>query len=226
MLEKLLQDLRTYSGPHEIIVSDGNSTDGTIDIAQRLADQVVIYRGTQRQTIGQGRNMGAAVARGEFLLFLDADVHIPDPDEFLAQALRLFHDDPKLVAITPRIRVFPETEDFGDRFLSRWLTMVNALQNNVLGIGAGSGEFQMVRAEAFRVINGYNERLVASEDYNLIQRLSRRGRTRYIHSLVVFHSGRRAHAIGWFKLLGIWAINTIMALLFGRAMSREWKEIR
>ena len=59
--------------PHEIIVTDGKSTDKTVEIARGIADKVVEYTGTTRQTIAQGRNDGAKSAQGEYIAFMDAD---------------------------------------------------------------------------------------------------------------------------------------------------------
>ena len=57
----------------EIVVVDGGSTDGTIDLAHPLADQVVsAQRGRAQQM-----NAGAAQARGDLLLFLHADCRLP-----------------------------------------------------------------------------------------------------------------------------------------------------
>lgn len=58
----------------ELIVVDGGSQDGTIDVARPLADQALCSdRGRARQM-----NVGAAHARGRILLFLHADTHLPD----------------------------------------------------------------------------------------------------------------------------------------------------
>jgi len=58
----------------EIIVVDGGSTDGTVALAQPLADFVITSaRGRATQM-----NAGAGVARGDVLLFLHADTHLPD----------------------------------------------------------------------------------------------------------------------------------------------------
>jgi len=58
----------------EVIVVDGGSRDRTIELARTLADRVVVSpRGRATQM-----NAGAAVARGDVLLFLHADTRLPD----------------------------------------------------------------------------------------------------------------------------------------------------
>jgi rSAM/selenodomain-associated transferase 2 len=59
---------------HEVIVVDGGSSDKTPDLARRDADRVVSApRGRASQM-----NAGAALARGEVLLFLHADTRLPE----------------------------------------------------------------------------------------------------------------------------------------------------
>ena len=55
--------------PIEILVSDGGSEDGTIEIAKELADKVVIGPPGRYQQL----NTGAKLAEGDILLFLHAD---------------------------------------------------------------------------------------------------------------------------------------------------------
>ena len=77
---KLLPDFlarfdRTVLERHgaEVIVSDGGSEDDTVGIAERWGATVVRHEGAHRQTIAEGRNAGAAIARGRILVFLNAD---------------------------------------------------------------------------------------------------------------------------------------------------------
>jgi len=56
----------------EIIVADNNSTDATRSIALKSGAKMV-----EGGLPARGRNNGAKVARGEWLLFLDADVILP-----------------------------------------------------------------------------------------------------------------------------------------------------
>ena len=69
--------------PDEVIVADAGSTDGTAELAQSRGAQVV--RGGMPAV---GRNAGVRAARGDLLLFLDADV-LPPPD-FIALVLEEF----------------------------------------------------------------------------------------------------------------------------------------
>jgi rSAM/selenodomain-associated transferase 2 len=84
-LFETLQQLQTFRiWGHEVIVADGGSCDGTVDIALPLADKVIqTARGRARQM-----NAGAATAQGEILLFLHADTWLPTcADRVICNAL-------------------------------------------------------------------------------------------------------------------------------------------
>ena len=80
----------TLTLPHEVIVSDGGSSDRTVELAAKYAAAVVVFSGPGRQTIAQGQNDGAKTARGDFFIFLDADCIIPEPDGSLPKRFRNF----------------------------------------------------------------------------------------------------------------------------------------
>jgi len=64
----------------------------------------------------------------------------------------------------------------------------------------------MVKSEAFKKIGGFNEGLIGGEDKNHFERLAKIGRTISAHKLILYHTGRRAHKIGWPRLLLTWAL--------------------
>jgi glycosyltransferase involved in cell wall biosynthesis len=221
---QLFRDRMTL--PHEVIVTDGASTDRTVEIAKTLADKVVEYKSQERQTIAEGRNAGAAAATGEFLVFMDADCSILNPDEFFRIAIEDFND-PKLVALTGWLRVLPEYETWADYLVFNIQNIQSLFVNKILHFGVSpGGEFQMIRASIFRQIGGYNGHLVAGEDVELFYRLSKIGRTRLDRNLKVFHTGRRAHKIGWPRLLSLWFLNSVWVVTTGKAYTKEWKVIR
>ncbi|MFW7379860.1 MAG: glycosyltransferase [Oligoflexus sp.] len=77
----LLQSLKKLNYPsYEVIVVDDESTDRTRQIAKALADQVIA--GEKRPEAWAGKpwacHQGAQLAKGEYLLFTDADtMHLP-----------------------------------------------------------------------------------------------------------------------------------------------------
>lgn len=225
-IENTLECLSEFEGAHEIIISDGASTDRTVDICREYTDKVVVHDKPHRQTIAEARNAGAAVARGDYLVFLDADVIVPDVNEFFRIADGAFGSIDRLVALTGKYRVLPEVSTAADKYVFTMLGLQFLLQNNVLRVGAAGGEFQMITAEAFRSVGGFDEKLVAAEDMDLFRRLSRIGRTHFARQLTVYHSGRRAHSIGWPRLLWKWFSNSVSVFLFRRSVSREWEAIR
>ena len=227
IIETTLQTLAaTLTLPHEVIVSDGGSSDRTAELAARYANTVVVFSGAGRQTIGEGRNDGAKVAAGNFLVFLDADCIIPEPDRFFAQALAYFERDPGLVGLTAYLGVFPTDETFGDKLVSGIANLGLRVANNILKRGASFGEFQMIRREAFARLGGFRADLIAFEDADMFRRLSRIGRTMIAPKLRVLRSGRRGHQIGHPRLIAMWLVNLVFVAFRDRTFSKEWKPVR
>jgi len=76
-LEVTLDSLRGQrtSVPHELLVVDDGSTDGTPAVAERFGARIV--RHEQRRSLNAARNTGVREARGELIAFVDDDVHAP-----------------------------------------------------------------------------------------------------------------------------------------------------
>ncbi|MCK5465922.1 glycosyltransferase family 2 protein, partial [Candidatus Parcubacteria bacterium] len=84
-LPKLLESIKKQTfKDYEIIVADNKSTDKTRKIAIKYKCKIV--RGGLP---GKARNGGAKVARGDILLFLDADTELKSKD-FLDKAIKEF----------------------------------------------------------------------------------------------------------------------------------------
>jgi len=224
-IEKTLAQLKKLTLPHEIIVTDDRSADSTVAIAKKYADQVLCPP-QKHSTIAANRNAGAAVARGDFLVFIDGDSYIAEPDSFFTEALETFSSRPNLVGLTVALRALPELETPIDRIVFASFNLVHRLKNNVLHVGEAIGKFQMIRREAFDKIGGFRSDLVTREDGDMFYRLSKIGQTYCDPKLTVFHTARRAHAFGWPKLLWIWTINTFWFAAFGSVITKVWKPVR
>jgi glycosyltransferase involved in cell wall biosynthesis len=76
-IEQSLNAVRMLDYPKdllEIIVVDNGSTDDTVKIARKYADQVLVCPGIK---VGAVRNMGVRHARGDIIAFIDSDC-VPD----------------------------------------------------------------------------------------------------------------------------------------------------
>jgi len=211
----------------EVIVSDSRSTDRTVALARPLADKVVQIKEGKKRSIPQGRNDGAAAARGDYVVFMDADVHMADPNDFFVKALARFKKNPKLVAVTARIKVQPELARWSDKMIYGFVNPYFAIANNVFHFGMSGGEFQMIKMSAFRTTGGFNEKLSGGgEDMDLFRRLSQIGRTRLPWELTVLHTGRRLHQSGWLITIYRWIRNAFSVWFFKKSADEEWEAVR
>jgi rSAM/selenodomain-associated transferase 2 len=147
--------------PHELIVVDGGSSDGTPDIAQRLSSRVIESdRGRAAQ-----QNAGAAIAGGEVLFFLHADCR--PPSDALEQIERALADE-RVVCGAFRQRI----EARGWRY--RLLEAGNSTRVRWLNLPYGDqGIF--VRRSAFEEVGGFPQ-VPLMEDLRLMRALRRQGR--------------------------------------------------
>jgi glycosyltransferase involved in cell wall biosynthesis len=213
----------------EIIVSDANSTDKTADIVRRYQSEwgknrVKLVQAEGKQNIAIGRNLGATVATGDILFHSDADVRIPDKEQFFEKILAAF-ENPNTVAATTPIWVYPEAAILSDRLYHTLMNLIIRLSFTV-GVYLAKGECQFVRRSIFERIGGYNEKIVAGEDCNLFYRLHKEGHIAYIHRLKVHHSPRRFRQYGYLRVSLIYIREGLSLLFLRRSYVEEWKPIR
>ena len=225
-LERTFKDLEGLQIPHEIIVSDGGSTDRTLEIARHHTDKVVVWDKPRRQTFGEAKNAGAAVATGDYLVFIDADVSIPRPNAFFKKMISAFEQAPTLVAMTVPLTPWLENHSWVDALFCAPLNIWYIISNNLFQYGNASGEFQMIRRSVFNDSGGYREDLAGGEDTDMFNRLGKIGRTLSYWRLSVRHSCRRAHKTGWLKLYWMWMRQGFSVLLLSRTAYKEWSVVR
>jgi rSAM/selenodomain-associated transferase 2 len=190
-IEAALAALAPYrSRGVEVIVVDGGSHDGTLDLARPLADSVIAApRGRAIQM-----NAGAAAASGDVLLFLHADTKLPE------NADGLLLDG---VACSGR-----EWGRFDVRLDGGGLLPVVAaamnLRSRLTGISTGDQALFVTRA-AFERAGGFPP-IALMEDVALSARLKRAGPPCALRARVTT-SGRRWRAHGMLRtMLLMWAL--------------------
>jgi rSAM/selenodomain-associated transferase 2 len=175
-LQPLLIALGNEAAEHEIIVVDGGSNDGTVDIARANGATVL------RLSAGRGAALsaGAQRARGDILFFLHADSTFPTRG--LQRIEETLSADPSVLGGNFRV-VFD-----GETWFSRWATRLYA-QVRQLGFYYGdSGIF--VRRSAYEALGGFRP-IALMEDLDFVHRLERAGKTCCIDEPALITSSRR-----------------------------------
>jgi len=98
IITECLQRVRDQDYPQDkidIILVDDNSTDNTVAIAKRFRIKVVK---SGYKNIERAKSIGIEHARGELILFLDADVLLYSP-KWISQANTLFQKYPAITAV-------------------------------------------------------------------------------------------------------------------------------
>jgi glycosyltransferase involved in cell wall biosynthesis len=208
----------------ELVVSDGGSMDGTLEIARAKAHTVVENTPYVKQTISAGRNAGAHHARGEVFIFLNADTLLKEPGTFFERVTSEVEKD-STVAVTCAVRVYPDVETRTDRAFHGFFNWFFSTMNRV-GMGMGRGECHVMKREVFERASGYADRIAAGEDYDMFRRLERMGHIRFLHDVIVFESPRRYRRFGYAYVTASWFLNFLSVFFLRRSILSEWKPIR
>lgn len=148
----------------EIIIVDCGSTDGTVKVAEDYNVKVVSYK--EKKQVGAARNIGAKVAKEEYLTFLDTGSQI---SENIFCIVDYYLSSEQVVG--GGTIMYPDSPNF---FLNWGFAILMFLQR-LMNI---SGGFVYCLRGFFEIIGGYNETLWALEDLELTRRLRELGKKR------------------------------------------------
>jgi glycosyltransferase involved in cell wall biosynthesis len=169
---------------YEIIVVDDASTDSTAEIATGLGARLV---SVNRRQIAAVRNAGARMARGEMLLFVDADTHISPAH--VVSATKLLERG--CAGGSARIAV--------DRRVPLWARISIRLFCLVyFSFGLGVGAFIFTRREFFEQAGGFDEQYFAGEEVYLSLALRKLGRFSILREPIITSARKvRMHSPGF-----------------------------
>ncbi len=162
---------RSTVSPVEVIVVDDASTDDTAAVAES-AGAHTIRLGVNAGPAG-ARNRGAAVARGDVLMFVDADVVVAE--ESIARAVATLEQEPDVVAVFGSYDTRPRAPGLVSQFrnlLHHFVHQQGAPEAMTFWAGCGA-----VRRAAFDAVGGFDERPLRHfiEDIDLGYRLRQAG---------------------------------------------------
>lgn len=161
-LRALATSAAAMDEPYEVIVVDDGSTDRTAEVARGHGAAVVAVNVRQ---IAAARNAGARVARGQLLIFVDADTLVP-PAVF-RQAIAAWRGG---AVGGGAMATFPEgTAWWADSMIAATCWFMRRVR-------WAAGCFVFVRRDAFEAVGGFDERFYASEEIHFSRAVKKRGR--------------------------------------------------
>lgn len=164
-LRACLENLRcSLAAPLECIVVDDGSTDESAAVAREFGAKVISlpHRGP-----AVARNLGAGIAKGEILLFLDADVCVHQ--DTISRVLWNFEADPSLDALIGSYDDAPGSKDFISQYRNLMHCFVHQQgYREACTFWTGCGA---IRRHVFVACSGFDENL-GMEDIELGYRLT------------------------------------------------------
>ncbi len=174
----------------EVIVVANGCTDRTSDLARNHCQRLIV---SSRKNLGMARNLGARMAQGDLLLFLDADTSL-EP-----MTLRRVAQDFTKAYAAGTIKGRPSN--------TRWpYQLIYGLKNLVhrVHLHPGSSGVILCWKDHFMRAGGFDEGLEVRENSELIKRLRRFGKYKYIGDIAATTSMRRYEQRGVWKVVWLW----------------------
>jgi len=212
-----LDALRRQRYPdYEVVVVANGCDDRTADVAREKCDRLVVLK---EKSLGVARNLGARMATGELLIFLDADTLL-EP-----RALRVIAREFTERDCGGTLKGRPDSGRFAYRLIY-WLK--NFIHRFV--VRNGSSGVIICWKKHFMGVGGFDEHLELRENSELIRRMKcfagyRFGGYKYIGSTVATTSMRRFERRGLRNIVWLW-IKLWFLSLFSDLRHRKYESVR
>ena len=186
-IENCLRSIRNQTFKNiELIVVDNFSEDKTAEIAKKY-DAKVYFKGNERSA---QRNYGAKVARGKYLIYLDADM-ILSPTVIEECVAKCECDNVDALYVPERI--------VGDGF---WIKVRDFERSFYTGTVIDAVRF--IRRDLFLQVGGFDETLIGPEDWDFDRKIRKIGRTG-VTIVPLYHNEGRFNMKRYLKKKGYYA---------------------
>ncbi len=215
----------------EIIVVDNNSTDNTSNAARAYVATISSTLGhpeikvftESRKGVTRARQKGALEARGDLLVFLDADNTMPK--EWYGKMIAEFEKDPKLACLSGTY--FYDDVTFLMRLLVSIYWHLLAYPTYIsLGYMAVAGNL-VIKKEVLEKMGGLDTSIeFYGDDTDTARRARQFGHMKFSLGLIMNSSGRRLMQQGLFNTAWNYLINFFSQVFIHRPVTTKYQDFR
>nr|WP_249419748.1 glycosyltransferase [Rhabdothermincola salaria] len=199
----------------EVIVVDGDSTDGTGEIAAAILERAGLDRWVVHCNKGgstpSNLNAGLALVRAPVVCRVDARSMVPP--RYVRACIETLQSRPDVAVVGGAQVAVPRSESNRDQGIARALNNRYGMGLSRYRRGARSGRADTVYLGAFRTaelrgVGGWDERLPTNQDFDLNRRIAHHGHVWFESSLEVGYSPRSSVRQLWMQYhrFGRWKV--------------------
>ena len=168
-LEQCLESLfKVNYDNFEVILVDNNSTDETVEFVTKKYPSIILIKLDSNKGFAEPNNMGAKIAKGEYLLFLNNDT-IVTPN-FISEMVNTIERDKKIAICQSLLLKSDDTIDSSGDFIDELGVCYNSksLIHEIREISSARGASMLIQKIIFDTLGGFDEKFFATfEDVDL-----------------------------------------------------------
>ena len=169
LLENCLESLfKTDYNNFEVILVDNNSTDGSMEFVTKNYPKIIVIKLDSNKGFAEPNNIGAKIAKGEYLLFLNNDT--VTTTNFISEMVKVLEKDEK-IAICQSLLLKPDGNiDSSGDFIDKMGIVYNSKTktDEIREISSARGACMLMRKKIFDKLGGFDEKFFFSfEDVDL-----------------------------------------------------------
>lgn len=205
-LEKFLSNVIAYSAPHEVIVADNASTDGSVEYLRQNFPQVKVLVNSNNDGYAKGYNIALKQIKADHYILLNNDVEVTSG--WIVPMLTLMQHNNKIAVCQPKLidqknKTLFEYAGGSGGFIDKYgypfcrgrvfndIETDNGQYNDSIPVFWASGACMMVRSEVYWKAGGLDDDYFAHmEEIDLCWRIKNMGYEVYVQpQSTVYHVG-------------------------------------
>ena len=198
--------------PKEIVVVDAESEDKTImEIKKRQSKLPQLkYFQIPQYSVARQRNFGVKKTKSLNILFLDADVILKEKGDLETYWEQIVEKKPDIAIATN----LPDSDSWKDKLIFKTGDLM--IKTIKPFTPAASGVNMYVRRSSFISVGGFDEEIKVAEDFNLVQRMVKKGAKFFIFdNPKIYSSVRRWRKHGRIRFISLLWVSLFLILLVG-----------